>query len=325
MQELERKIWWWSITIPLKIKTLLYPFLNKGSGKALSAVAIDDLVLNKRTDYISYQYLGYSTSQLNDLAPIWHVHYLEGNYFNPIELAVSALASCNQPKEDNDNTVFLNSYNFLKNYSVWDKHNEAFWIPYYLDYPKYGMKAPWVSGLTQALCLSVALRAIPKDESFVRGLYRSLLVRTEEGGVFTCHPSSYPWIAEYPGKTPFVLNGLLSVLIGLLDYYNYSEEEEVLRLFLELLNGILSDYREYVFAKELRYSWNSKQLANIQYKGLHAFQLLHLYRLTGLKVFYQLAREWARVVNWKDFCYFHNILDKDSLIEYLKKELSSTI
>jgi hypothetical protein len=325
MQRLKRKLWWWFITIPLKVNTFFLPLLPKRERETLSYT--DPVIkLHQLSEYVSYQFLSYRVKSELKVDPIWKAAFQDSNYFNPIDVAVDALVFHNN-KQSKSSFLrhFEDNYTFLKNYAVWDNANSAFWIPYYLDYPKYGMKAPWVSGLTQALTLSVALRMKPQDHHFIDGLYTSLSVPVKKGGVKTQHPSGYPWIAEYPGDIPFVLNGQLSVLIGLAEYYNYSGKENAYELFLQIFKGILQDYNEYVLKNELRYCWKTNQLANIQYKGLHAFQLLHLYKLTQLQEIRRLALEWINVVSWKDFCRFHHISKEGQvrLIHRLRQALKA--
>jgi len=316
---LKRRLWWWSITIPLKIKAIFLALFPKKKKEAASYNE-SAIKLYKLSEYVTYQYLSSKQRDKKQADSLWKIAHQSTAYFNPIDVLVDALVYYNNKERDESYLKhFEDNYSFLKNYAIWDDKNSAFWIPYYLDYPKYGMKAPWVSGLTQALALSVALRAEPQDMPFIEGLYTSLSVPIEKGGVRTLHPSGYPWIAEYPGDIPFVLNGQLSVLIGLAEYYNYSGDEKAHKLFLQIFKGILQDYHEHVFKTEIRYCWKTNQLANIQYKGLHAFQLLHLYKLTQLEEIRQLALEWIEVVSWKDFCRFHNISDSKRIITYLQQ------
>lgn len=321
MHNIKRQLWWYSLAVPLRVKSLAYRYLplNRTENIPIGSVLAEQPQPNFQPYYFSYGYyptsIAFEKSMGMTRSPsMFKIKRQKGNEFNPILVVLDALTSYNQYHNHQSDAAFHQFHqacNFLEDYAL--KNHHGVWIPYYQDYPKYGMKAPWVSGLTQALTLSIFLRKKPVDIDFLKGLFQSLWFPVEEGGVLTKHPSGYPWIAEYPGDdVPYVLNGQLSVMIGLLEYLAIYPDKKVKEVVVQMINGFFSDYNAYFFNNSMKYCWTKSKLASIHYRGLHAFQLVHLYQLTRLVQFKKLAKEWIPKVHWKDFARFHYLLKDGS-------------
>ena len=330
MNQLSRKIWWYSIAVPRKLKSLWYHYAGAPKQAPYSFIQLssEELNITFQDYYFSYAYYFERVIFSNgmgsgELQPLLEGEEEPSPQFNPILVALEALVShnlylTNGAKQELEN--FNRACRFLKKYAVSDQG--SIWFPYYFDYSKYGMKAPWVSGLTQALVLSVFLREDQKDRAFLDGILNSLLLPIEEGGVLTQHPSGYPWIAEYPAEVPFVLNGQLSVIIGLLEYLHFFPQTELQNMVIKMINGFFADHSEYIFDKEMKYCWTKSKLASIHYKGLHAFQLIHLHQLTKIKAFNTLAKDWTPKVKWHHFARFHDIEQTSTLEQQLRNGLN---
>lgn len=315
MSDITRKVWWYSLAVPLRLKSAYYHSFPPRKDNIISTdnISIDQLRPVFRPYHFSYAYYPHaaafekSMKLSGDNHPLLGVKQQDGNAFNPILVVLDALVRYNEyslKKEEPDLFRFQKACDFLKSYAI--QNESGIWIPYYQSYKKYNMQAPWVSGLTQALTLSVFLRHPQPQPDLIEGIFRSLWVPMEQGGVFTQHPSGFPWIAEYPGDSvPFVLNGQLSVIISLLEYLSCYPDAPVKAAVVQMINGFLDTYSAYRINKSIKYSWSRPKLASIHYKGLHAFQLVHLFQLTGFPQFRELAEEWVDKVEWEDFARFH--------------------
>lgn len=94
-------------------------------------------------------------------------------------------------------------------------------FPYTFDW--HGLSAPWYSGLAQTRCASVFARAWgafgdPEYRNACVGCLQSLQVDEFAGGVRSSQSQEIgPFATEYARSPIGVLNGLMAVLIGLLD------------------------------------------------------------------------------------------------------------
>lgn len=291
----------------------------------ISSLSPDQLQPRFLESYFTYTYYptvdAFALSMgINSELPFQQLRSERGAKLNPILIALNALVSYNEFIRERSDTAlirFHSACNFLEQYGVRD--NQAIWFYYYFDYPKYKMISPWVSGLTQALILSVFLRKKEIDPALIEAVFNSLWVPLEHGGVLTNHPFGHPWIAEYPSKTPpYVFNGQLSIIISLLEYLALYPKPELRNTLTQMVNGIFQNYSAYVLANRIKYCWTKSKLASIHYEGLHAFQLMHLFRLTHVDTFKILAEDWIPKVKWRDFARFHYLQKESFLTDSLK-------
>lgn len=330
---IKRKIWWYSLAVPLRVRSLWQHYLLSTPGSLSKAVAELPSPLQPRFSHHYFTYAYYAG--INDFSRSMGVdtslsfperRKQQGNHFNPILIALEALVSYNAYCTSHAAPVyehFLNACDFLETYAVENKR--ALWFPYYFDYPKYGMQAPWISGLTQALMLSVFLRKKEVNKKILEQILNSLWVPLEQEGPLTVHPSGYPWIAEYPGpNVPFVFNGQLSIVISLLEYLSLHPEEKLSKKVTQMIEGLFSDYSQYIFGKHIKYCLTKPKLASIHYQGLHAFQLTHLYLLLRNEHFKMLAEDWTTKVSWSDFARFHYLSSGSELLHRLRSGLQSS-
>lgn len=123
---------------------------------------------------------------------------------------------------------------FLKDSIIWRIKFD--FLPY--------VKSGWYSGLTQGRIAKVFIDAYEfTDEKkyldLARKAINGMLVPRPEGGVFYQDDRGDIWIEEYPSPIPsFVLNGNMSAILNLIDYYNITKDPYVKELVTKLLDSL---------------------------------------------------------------------------------------
>lgn len=109
---------------------------------------------------------------------------------------------------------------------------------YRFDYPRFHLKAPWPSAMSQGEGISVLTRAyqLTKKERYLKCAKMALAsfrVPLEEGGVRYRDKEGFIWYEEYPSsvKPPHVLNGFIFALFGLYGFYELTGSGEAHALF----------------------------------------------------------------------------------------------
>ncbi|MDP2172557.1 MAG: D-glucuronyl C5-epimerase family protein [Candidatus Cloacimonadaceae bacterium] len=197
-----------------------------------------------------------------------------GIQYNPLFIAVQA-------KKDFDNEP-RNIKRFLK-LSDWLVDNaeigdSTLWLPYRFDLPGYNLKAPWQSGLAQSVVLTVFVRRHQIEpggkwmELAAKALNTikpesHLVLKMEDGGL---------WFMEYPSSVdPYVLNGMMSVLLELDFYYKQSGNIEAKELFDRGFESLVSNLDKFDY-HGFSYYGIRKQKAGRNYHQKHIRQLLEL-------------------------------------------------
>lgn len=189
----------------------------------------------------------------------------------------------------------------------------GFFLYYQESLPKFLLKGRWYAGITQATMLSLALRLnqLNPDEKLelvIHKLVKSMMVPGAEGGILINTPEGLPWIEEYPGAKPsYVLNGFIFCIIALLEYEIVFPKKEISDFINALLESLIHSFPQYQRGKYLKYSRLYPTLSNIEYQGLYIGQFKHLYLLTGLEIFSQLAELYNSRINWAAFNEFFQI------------------
>ena len=123
---------------------------------------------------------------------------------------------------------------FLKDSIIWRIKFD--FLPY--------VKSGWYSGLTQGRIAKVFIDAyeFTREEKYLnlaRKAINGMLVSRSEGGVFYQDNRGDIWIEEYPSPVPsFVLNGNMSAILNLIDYYNITKDPYLKELVTKLLDSL---------------------------------------------------------------------------------------
>ncbi|MDZ4181431.1 MAG: D-glucuronyl C5-epimerase family protein [Candidatus Cloacimonadaceae bacterium] len=197
-----------------------------------------------------------------------------GLQYNPLFIAAQA-------KRDYDESP-RNTQRF-KQLSSWlaeraEYTDSGLWLPYGFDLPDYELRAPWHSGLAQAVALSVfARRQVLEPEGKWADLAKQtfntlkpgskLTLETEGGGL---------WYMEYPSRVdPYVLNGMMSILLELDTYHKLSGDKEASDLFERGYIGLITKLDEFDYHGFSLYGIGT-QKAGRKYHQKHIAQLAEL-------------------------------------------------
>lgn len=160
--------------------------------------------------------------------------YKDGKtHYNPLFIASEAQKLDLRRKLYGDRTGFDLYTDWLIDNSVIE--DSLAFLYYDFDYPKYKLKAPWASALTQATAMNaIASRAaVDRDvESYLIAdkMLKSLVPGT--AGLSYTLPDGSIWFMEYPAETPFfALSGMMSTLLQLDKYYQSTHNPLANELF----------------------------------------------------------------------------------------------
>jgi hypothetical protein len=143
----------------------------------------------------------------------------------------------------------------------------------------------------------------------VEMIYPSLFVPVKDGGVFRKLENGDPWIEEYAAKKPdMTLNGFIFCLVGLYEYYHFSNRKPETETQLHgLLRAFFNHFHLFVFGKYTKYHLGSPVFHNIEYQGIYPLIFLHLYRLSGKEAFRELANFYEKNTSWAAFNEYYRL------------------
>ena len=232
--------------------------------------------------------------------------YLQKNYHDSLsfqnEIAVSEINGKENPLTP---AVYaLHNYN-LENNEKFEKHldyligkmqtkdDQYFW-EYKNDLSRFEIKAPWVSGISQAVISSVMLRKYHQNsnEKYLKIAKGSIAYCLDPmNGLKTNLLDGY-WIEEYPSeKGKGVLNGFQFFLIALTELASFGFYKTELDEGFKGLFSMISNYHEGIY---LKYAFNISDLCNPWYDKIHYYQLNALYELTNENTFLKLIDYWQK-------------------------------
>jgi hypothetical protein len=184
------------------------------------------------------------------------------------------------------------------------EQDDAWWLPFWFDYPPEGLTAPWYNAMAQGLVLSffVRLHRVTGDEVHLHAAervfhsFRRLGSKraTQRPWVAYVGESGYLWLEHYPNERPdHVLNAHLHSLIGLYEYWQHTRSPEARRL----LEGAITTMRDRAATYRRRgrvsvYGLHSRT-NHYKYHQVHIWQLRLLGRMTGDPFFKELGDAMA--------------------------------
>lgn len=159
---------------------------------------------------------------------------------------------------------------------------------YDFPYPKYGLGAGWFSGIGQARIAGVlereyALSGDAKYRAAAEAAMQPYLEDLRQGGAIS-RDNGVAWIEEAPdpeGKSYRILNGHITALSGILDFYQITGEQKWRDLFNQGVAAVARDLPKFDAGFTSFYSLDmvgADRFAAIHdYNALHVEQLLWLY------------------------------------------------
>lgn len=213
-----------------------------------------------------------------------------GLQYNPLFIAAQA-------KRDHDNEPRdIQSFNRLTDWLA--EHAEIdssrLWLPYGFDLPDYELRAPWHSGLAQAVALSVfARRQVLEPGGKWGSLARQTLNTLKPGSELTLETGDGKlWFMEYPSRIdPYVLNGMMAILLELDVYYRLSGDKEALELFDRGFGDLITRLDEFDY-HGFSYYGIGTQKAGRKYHQMHIRQLAELNAIKPHPKLEHYRRRW---------------------------------
>ena len=215
--------------------------------------------------------------------------------------------------------LFWKQVNFLAENGTWEHSN--YLLFYDFDYIKFELKAPWISGITQALAASLFIRAHLEQpaaqwEKMIEGCVAPMLNPVQNGGLLASTANGSPWVEEYPSNSPsLVLNGFIFCIISAFEYAAFTDRPSDVSRVSAWCESMVKNLHHYTYGQYIRHNLKHWDFSNIEYQGLNIFQFVHLYQITKQPLFRKLAHQYHQHINWDSFYNFYGIEPKRIIIE----------
>jgi heparosan-N-sulfate-glucuronate 5-epimerase len=228
---------------------------------------------------------------------------------NPVTVTQEALRFYEKyesnPKNESAKDFFINNVDWLVSNAVEKQYNGSFpykVLEYYFPLPVYNLEPPWRSSMAQGRALDVLAKAhkLTGNTSYLdtaKTLLNSFFIEVSDGGVTYKTNDSGWWYELFASKQagrnePRVLNGMIFTVLGLFEYYNYTNDSNAKFLFDQGIIALKNDLAKYDHKGIASYDANGT-LANADYQSIHIMQLGYLYNLTHEHIFKQFRDKWG--------------------------------
>jgi len=238
---------------------------------------------------------------------LYKIPYTDKFDYYPTFIARYGLGNLEMYIETFDNKYknsFFNQCNWLsKNLVI--KDDFAVWEhKYKLSYYNFD-KTPWVHGLGQGLGMTVLLKAyqLTNKKSYFdlsKKILNSFQVNIKDGGVNYFDENDDIWYEEYAIlPPPHILNGFITILFGIREFYNVSKSNNSFILWKNGLKTLTKNLDKYDLGYWSFYNLLQKYPATIKYHKIHIKQLKILYEITNDEKFKTYSNKWEKNLNHK--------------------------
>jgi len=230
-----------------------------------------------------------------------------GKQRNPVTISQRGLAYYNVYQETGNQTskqFFINTADWL----IENAHNKGDYsiFEYDFPYPQYDMPASsWHDGMAQGRAIEVLIRAhnVTNDQKYLdesKLLLNAFFVDVQDDGV-TYKSDDGWWYEHYAhrdGKAPRILNAHIFSMLGIYDYYQYTNDTDAKFLFdqgvISLKNNLpIYDLNGYSYYNVLG------DPAPPKYHKIHIKLTNDLYEITNEEIFKEYHDKWK---NCNDIC-----------------------
>jgi len=223
-----------------------------------------------------------------------------GSQRNPVTISQKLFEFYSDFKKTGNETskqYILNNANWLVSNS---KNHGNYSILYYnFSWVPYDMPNPWRSGMAQGQGLQALVKAheITNNSTFLDTaelLLNSFFVEVKNGGVTYKSSNNGWWYEEYShekGKESRVLNGMNFAILGIHEYYTYTNETNAKFLFDKGVTALKQDLPKYDFDGHSYYDSLGKA-ADKKYHKIHVNQSKTLYEITNDPIFKKYYHKW---------------------------------
>lgn len=223
-----------------------------------------------------------------------------GKQRNPLTISTQANAYYSQYLQGNNSSkdLFINCADWLMDNAEM-KDGILVW-EYKYPWPTYNNTPPYRSGMSQASIIKVLAMAynLTGEEKYIEAAKKGLgafFIEVDEGGV-TYKDKDGWWYEEYAQtgleKEPRVLNGHISVLLNLEDYYNLTKDEKSKELFNLGISDLKARLAGYDTGNWSYYDAVGNK-AVFKYQEIHVNQLDLIYKATADPYFKFYRDIWA--------------------------------
>lgn len=207
------------------LKSLYFSIINK---------KVDPILLDEKgIPYTYYSNIGYQR--------------------NPITISQKMTDYYDSYSEKGDQSAkqfLINNADWLVANAV--NHGNYSILEYSFPWPTYDMTPKWQSGMAQGLAIKSLVKTfeITGDKKYLdtaEMLLNSFFVEVNDGGV-TYKSTTGWWYEEYAdigGKQPKVLNGMMYTLLGINDYYQFTQSSKARFLFSQGLQALTQSLPQY--------------------------------------------------------------------------------
>ncbi len=229
-----------------------------------------------------------------------------GYQIAPHNVAMKSLESFYQ-YHDTGNESYLKRGLYLADWLMEhaDYRGDSTFVVWTYDYqwPPYDLKEGWTGSLNQATIIKALSFAYlySKDEKYKQMIDKSLNafeIDIKDGGLRILREdngSYYVWYPEYAKENPpYVLNGFITVIIRLREYYLITTDKKAEKLYLEGLTSLEHYLPEYDARNKRSYYDALGNIANDHYHEMHVAQLDSLYQYTKNLIFKEYKEKWER-------------------------------
>lgn len=179
------------------------------------------------------------------------------------------------------------------------KNNDCVFLEYDFPWPMYDLEKPWRSGMAQGLAIQALVKAhkISKEKKFLdyaKLLLDSFYVDVKDGGITLKNNEGW-WYEEFASKNAKmskVLNGMMFALLGIYDYYNYTNDEKAKFLFEKGCSGLIKELPKFDYDGFSFYDLLGNPAH--KYHQIHIELLEKLYNITKEKIFKEYSDKWKK-------------------------------
>jgi len=174
------------------------------------------------------------------------------------------------------------------------------------DSKHFDIKAPYHSCIIQGKAISLLIRAywVSKDDKYLHLAIESAkaaLLGLNLGGTIR-NLDSGVWAEEYPtADASMVMNGSGFFLIGLAELIQETNDNSLQESFNYLLTTYLSWLPYYKIGDKYLYSMYRWSFCNVHYTGIQKFLYEHLFEITHVDTFKEIAEDMDNATNWATF------------------------
>jgi len=173
--------------------------------------------------------------------------------------------------------------------------NNFYWPPYKID-------KPWSGAIVQGgfiKSLMLAYKATGREEylEIAERALNAFRYELNDCGLLVMRRDkgkAYHWYPEYAvEEPPFVLNGFITSLVWIKEYYEETKSENAKEIYEKGLEALVHFLPEYDAGDNWSYYDAQNKRASVSYHKLHIEQMKALYSFTNNTIFKDYAEKWS--------------------------------